>query len=111
MKVTSEQIKEGIAKYIDMELANKAQGLKKWMISLAGIMVMQNADSMINKYRETLLTFGIIEEDGMIDIDKLADMARKVAIDKGPVTEHIPIIGDVTFSESDIEALRRYITS
>ena len=103
--VTKEQFKNGIGMYIEKEFVDKLSGLRKWAIVLAGTEVMNRVDTIMaslpaNKY---------ITKDGMIDIDNLYKDARNVAETTGEVVENIPMIGDVRFSENDIDELYRYI--
>lgn len=104
MNVTLEQFKEGIARYIDKELANKVQGLSKWAVALAGIAIIQNSTSSLENILKAL---GYMSEDRMIDLDRLYEDSMKVAT--GSVTQHFPLIGDVIFTSADIDNLRRYI--
>ena len=52
-----------------------------------------------------------MSEDGMIDIDTLITQLKISATANGPVTEHIPILGDITFDSTDIDKLHTYIVS
>ena len=53
-----------------------------------------------------LQKLGYQTEDGMIDCDKLYHDLKDVA-SKGPVTQSIPMVGDITFTEADIDSLYR----
>lgn len=107
--VTQEQLKEGIARYADLELANKTAGLKKWIIPMAVPPLMVELTCFIQKHSDMLRRCGYMSEDGLIDVEKLTDDAKRVAMEKGKVTEHFPILGDITFSIDDIELLRKHI--
>ncbi len=107
--VTFEQVKEGIAKYIDRELADKLQGFKKWAIVALSLPLLSSLEDNVLKHKKEAVLAGYMTEDGMVNIDLLADTFISVAKGKGRVTEHIPMIGDVTFSYSDIEILKKYI--
>ena len=48
-------------------------------------------------------------ENGMVDDVKLFSDLKSVAHDKGAVTQSLPYICSLTFNESDIEMLGRYI--
>lgn len=113
MKVTIDQLKQGIGRYIDAEFTSKLQGFRKWIIPLgAAAIVNSKIDSLLTeKNYEMLHSTGYISEDGMVDIDRLFMDLSRVAREQGSVTENIPMIGDVTFSEADIASLRRHITS
>lgn len=105
--VTKEQFKNGVLRYVDNEIANKVGGVRKWLVIIASTEMTANMDSLLSKLPKN----GYVQEDGMIDIDRLYTDMHRIAEQTGPVTEHIPVIGDVTFNTSDIESLYRYIVS
>lgn len=106
MKVTQQQLLEGLARYIDGEFVGKLQGLRKWAVALASAPLVLEAGNMIERNRAMLASAGYLTEDGMVDLDRLFGDAMAIAQRTGSVTEHIPMVGDVTFTASDIEALR-----
>lgn len=110
MMVTQEQLKEGLARYIDTEFVSKVQGLRKWGIALATSPLILSLGERIEDSKAMLVSAGYLTEDGMVDIDRLYADAMEVARRTGSVTEHLPIVGDVTFTSTDIESLRRCIT-
>ena len=109
MKVTMQQVSDGVARYIDRDLVPKAQGFGKWVIGLSGAYSTAIVQTMMSEHKGLLSSLGIMSEDGMIEIDDLASNLKSVASSVGPVTHHIPIVGDVTFDVSDIERLHSYI--
>ena len=110
MKVTADQMAEGLARYIDGELVPKAPGLRKWMLGMAGGYAGKMVLDKVNQNRALLESIGIMTPDGTIDMDRLYTQMRAVADNSGPVTEHIPMMGDITFSSDDIDKLYHYIT-
>lgn len=110
MRVTIDQFKTGMAKYIDNEIVNKIDGFGKWIIPLAGASIINTkVEPMIRDNKPMLVSLGYMYEDNLIDIDRVHQEVRKIAHEKGPIKEHFPLIGCITFSEADIDALRRYI--
>ena len=109
MKVTVQQISEGVGRYIDNELMPKVPGIRKWMLGIAGIYSGQMIETKIKEYGSVLKSVGIMSEDGMIDIDKFLPHMKAIASQSGPVTEHIALLGDITFDASDVEKLYSYI--
>ena len=105
--VTKEKFKTGICAYVERELVPKVRGVRKWMLLLGTIEILNNSDSYIKKMEST----SYVQSDGMIDIDKLYSDLHPIAEETGPVTEHIPLIGDVSFNARDIELLYKYIIS
>lgn len=106
---TREQLKEAVAQYATKELAGKTAGLKKWAILLALPSILAVLDDFLNKNKALLITAGYMTEDGMIDTSRLVAEAKEIARSTGAVTEHFPILGDITFREDDIESLARLI--
>lgn len=109
MQVTQQQLMEGLARYVDGEFVGKMQGLRKWAVALASAPLVLEAGNQIEKNKAMLVSAGYLTEDGMVDVDRLYSDAMAIAQKTGSVTEHIPMVGDVTFSASDIEALRNCI--
>lgn len=87
---------------------DKIGGLRKWRLAIAVAPIISSIDDMVEKNHSLLESAGYMSKDKMIDIDKLYDSLKTVA-SKGPVTEHLPLIGDVKFSEDDVSKLYRYI--
>ena len=104
-----ENIGIGIARYIDRELAPKTDGLKKWGLSLASVLIVAKITEMANRYSDVLKSAGYMNENGMVDDVKLLSDLKSVAHEKGAVTQNLPYIGSFTFDESDIEILGRCI--
>ena len=68
---TIENIGIGIARYIDGELASKTDGLKKWGLSLASVLLVAKITEMANRYSDVLKSAGYVNENGMVDDVKL----------------------------------------
>jgi hypothetical protein len=111
MKVTLNQIKQGFARYIDAEFTSKLQGFKKWVVPLGAVAIITSKlDSLMTESNiEMLKSIGYVSDDGLFDVDEIFSDFIAIARAQGSVTENLPMLGDVTFSEKDIEALRRYI--
>lgn len=107
--VTMEQAKNGVRTYIDREIADKVPGLKKWMIAIAAEPIVMEIENMMHQYKDALVHSGYMMEDGMINDDKFFQELTNVARQKGSVVEHMPLLGDVTFSENDIHMLHNYV--
>ena len=96
--VTVQQMKTGLYKYIDTEIADKVHGLAKWGLAIGGAL-------LVDKYLNDLSflhDLGCMTEDGMVDIDKFYDILKDVAEKKGKVTQVLPMVGPVTFSADDV---------
>lgn len=107
--VTQEQLKEGLARYAEAELAGKVAGLRKWAILIALPSLTALMDEFFQKNMAMLVRAGYMTDDGMVDIARIAKEAKNIARSTGAVTEHFPVLGDVTFSEADIDTLSHFI--
>ena len=109
MKVTVNQISEGLAKYIDNELVPKVPGVRKWALGLAGAYAGKAIQDKISENSKLLSSLGIMSEDGMVDVDMVLPYIKSMATQSGPVSEHVPMIGDIRFDSSDVDKLYSYI--
>ena len=101
---------QGAVNYADAELIAPFNGsAKAWGIGIALGLAAKRADNVfaIIKNNPMLTALGLIDGD-MIDIDAVYAEALRMAR-KGSATVNIPIIGAVTFKESDVESLYRHI--
>lgn len=110
MRITIDQMKMGIAKYIDNEIASKVSGLGKWVIPLAGASIIASkVEPMLKQNHDMLKSIGYMTDDYLIEVDKVYSDFKRVAHEKGAITEAFPLVGSITFTEADIDALRRYM--
>lgn len=109
MVVTVDQMREGMARYADRELIDRSNGIMKWGLALVGMNAVDMACKAMRDNCNTLCTLGYMTEDGLVDLDKLYEELSKIAKEKGDIVQHLPIAGDVRFTSSDIDMLRRYI--
>lgn len=112
MKYEFEKVIDGIGKYINGEIYSN---LTAWQEFLARLMIgriltnEENVKTMLinNPY---IRTFGIIDSDGMVDVDDLAkDLKREIAR-KEKITFELPMFGNMTFNPSDVDILYKHIT-
>lgn len=107
--VTKEQFINGIQRYIDEELISKISGLSKWALALGLGAYLPQVNKMLDDNHSMLVGAGYMQEDGMICIDKVYNDALQIARKTGSVTQHIPLIGDVTFTETDLTSMYHHI--
>jgi hypothetical protein len=101
---------QGAVNYADAELIAPFNGsAKAWGIGIALGLAAKRADQVFAAIKNNafLTSLGLVEGE-MIDIDAVYAEALKMAR-KGSATVNIPMIGAVTFKESDVESLYRYI--
>ena len=101
---------QGITNSIDAELVGKLAGSwKAWALGgMAGI-AMTRADHMFASFKDNpvMAALGLVEGEN-VNIDLLYSELKKQA-QKGTATATLPILGAVTFSSADVDALFRYI--
>lgn len=112
--VTLEQIERGAARYLDSEIApqiptNIPNGQIKKIAIIAGAtyaLKHRLRDLLVNPL---LTTMGVVDEEGNIDLEGFAEVFKEQIPDKGfKVT--LPILGDPTFFDEDVDKLVSYIT-
>lgn len=107
MKYRFEKVIEGISKYIDKEIY---AGMNDVQELVARIFVGRIIDNM-EGVKKTLIdngfirTFGIIDGEGMVDVDALAKDIRREVERKGKLVVSIPMFGKLTFVPADIDAI------
>lgn len=107
--VTIDRIREGIMDYAQEEFISRLPGLRKWAVALALPSYLAALEEMLRKNLDAVIRAGYASDDGLVDAERIFAEARAIADKTGSVTEHFPVIGDVTFSGSDIDSLRRHI--
>lgn len=109
--VSTEQIKQGAARYLDEEFTAKLNGWRRWAIGAGGAMALENLDTILAGLRENPVAkaLGIFDEAGNVDLDRVYAHIRKEA-QKGPVTFTAPVLGPVTINERDVDKLYACIT-
>lgn len=105
------QVINGIAKYVDMEIVNNISGWQKWVVGSAVGMALTNSAEVFNsvKQNEFVKMLGVIDHENRINIDKLYSELKKQA-QKTSVTFSVPLLGMVTLTERDVDMLYNYIT-
>lgn len=112
MAVPFERVMDGIIKYIDAEIIG---GMNEWQELVARMAIgriAENSDTVKSAIlgNGIVRTFGVVDSNGMIDIDGLArDLKREIAR-KGKLTVKIPMFGSMTFKPEDIDKIHYMIT-
>lgn len=103
----------GIIKYLNK---NIFPGLNDWQTLLARTVtarVVKNVSQLKERIlsNDFLRTFSVIDNDGRVDVDGLAeDLKQQIcACPNGKVTITIPLFGKYIFAEADIDELHRLI--
>lgn len=111
--VTIGKIEQGVAAYIDSELMPKlpSTGLEKVLAGTAIGLAIRRSGKIIESYKDnkTVQMLGIMDAEGNVDVDALAEELKKNVPADG-VKVDVPIIGVMTFHKDDVDKLHEYIT-
>ena len=104
MVVTVQQIQNGLINYIEQEIAQKAVGLKKFMVYMLIPQLTNKVPTLLQQYHQNPIFMDFFDENGNVHLDSLYQTA-KIAITKSGQIEYAGII----FNETDIDKLYSYI--
>ena len=109
--VTLEQIKQGAARYVDISIHAPRAGARRYRYTIRRYSLeisihAPRAGASLSAIREhpAMKALGVFDEAGNVDIDKIYACLKNEAA-KGPVTTNIPLIGNVTLNEGDVDKL------
>lgn len=103
-----DRVLNGILKYMDREIFSSMTDLQEFAARLAVTRVVNNSQNIKEMLTTNpfVKTFGIIDENGNVDVDGLHRDIKEQIKAKGKLTIKIPLIGmTFHFSESDVDAL------
>lgn len=103
------RVMSGVAKFIDNEIVNKLKDWRGWVLGSALGISLSKFDGIFDELsrNEFVKMLGIVEGN-MVDVDTIYKELKRQA-SKGSITFQIPMIGAITLSEKDVDALYRYI--
>lgn len=112
MKHEFEKVMFGIAKYIDKEVYPAMNDLQEFAarILIGRILNNQQAVKTALMNNGFIRTFGVIDSEGMIDVDELAKEIKNELSKKEKITFNIPMFGKLTFKPSDVDSMYYSIT-
>ena len=107
-----DRVVNGIVKYLDREVY---VGMNDWQEMLARIAVSRiigNRDALRNAVVSNpfVKTFGIVDENGDVDVDSLVRDIKEQIERKGKFEVSIPMFGRFAFTSADVDKLYRTIT-
>ena len=103
------QVMTGISKFVDADIIPKLQSNQK---ILAGVMVglaLRKTNEIIDTLKDNSIIsmLGLIEEN-KVDVDSLYQEIKK-QVQKQSIVLSVPMIGNITLNESDIDKIYNYI--
>lgn len=109
--VSWEKVMNGIARYFDKHIY---AGMNDWQEVLARSAVGMTLESG-DRLKGALMgngivkTFCIMDENGNVDVDRLASVLKAEIQKKGRVSIKIPVFGTFVFTDADVDELHRII--
>ena len=112
MKYEFEKVIDGMSKYINDEIYAGMNDLQEFAARVIVGRIVNNQenvkDMLINN--GFIRTFGIIDNEGMVDVDSIANDIKREIARKEKITFNIPMFGRMTFKPTDVDMLYRHIT-
>lgn len=104
------QVKNGIAKFLDAEVVNKLPGWRSWVFGAGAIIILSKADAVIEQIREYPIVkrMGVLDDD-MVDVETLYAAFKKQAQTVGAVNITVPVIGELRVGAADLDRLYNMI--
>ena len=103
--VPMENVKAGLARFVDREIAPGLSGWDKVIVAGGLAVMIKNLPNVISKY-PILSTLGV--SDTEVDIDTLYEAASPYVNEKMPI--QIPVIGiTLKIGKPELDALYKYI--
>ena len=111
MRYYASQVLNGLMNYVDSEVMGKLPTSGKWVVGTAVNLMTNKAQNVIDTLsdNEIVKMLGIVDEEGMIDIDELLSAMKTSADRYGVLSVDVPLIGRLSFSSSDVDSLKNYI--
>lgn len=112
--VTTEKVMNGLAQFMEKEFIPHlpAKGWQRPLCAMVIGMSRNRLHKLVDEYKNNpmLVGIGIFDEDGMVDVDTVKNEFSKHLSAEGMVI-NFPLIGDITFHQSDVEKLYYYIVN
>ena len=111
MKYKFEKVIDGISRYVTAEIYAGMNDIQELMARIAVGRVISNEETI----KESLInngivrTFGLIDSEGMVDVDGLRNELKREIERKGKISISIPMFGKLTFTPEDVDVIYKYI--
>lgn len=109
--VNKEELVNGILRYIDDEVIPHLPTGGKWVLGSLVFLITERSNVLLEQLlsNELIKTLNIVDSNSMIDADRLIQALKKSANKYGKLVVTIPIVGTMSFTESDVDTLRLYL--
>lgn len=111
MNYSFEKVVDGIAKYLDRNLYHNMNDIQELIARVALGRVIDRSEDIKDALIKNgiLKTFGIINSEGEIDVEGLANDLKNQMQHKGGIELSIPLFGKIKFVPEDIDDIHRFI--
>ena len=111
--VSAAQIRDGVLEYANAHILPKLTPGKQFAAGTALGIAAARAEELLRAIAENsaVKAMGVVSENGMVDIDALYNAAITQLKRQKTLPVDIPMIGRLTFDESDITELYRTISA
>lgn len=111
--VTISKLETGIVKYLDDEVMNKlpSNGFEKIITGTALSLMLRKMSSKFDILKENqyIKMMDVISDDGLIDVELIAEELKKHIPSGTGIKIDIPLVGTMTFHKPDVDCLLGYI--
>ena len=107
------RIRDGMIAYATERVLPKLTPGRQFVAGAAMGLVAARADALMQELtkNELIKASGLVTENGMVDVDAVYEAALTQMRRQGTLPVEIPMIGHMTFNESDLTELYRYIAA
>lgn len=109
---TSVQVQDGVVRYLDKEFMPMfpETGFQRVLAGTAIAMLLKKYSPMLEvlKTDPTMKTLGVVNEEGLYDLATLSE-CLKGQMPKDGLKMSVPMLGDLTIKNDDIDKLHEYI--
>lgn len=110
--IHTDKVMAGLVSFLDNELIPKlpAKGWQRPVCGTVIAMAHKHMHKLIDQYKTNpmLVGIGLFDEDGMVDIETVKTEFSKQLGAEG-MTIEFPLIGGITFHQTDVDKLYYYI--
>lgn len=106
-----EKVARGISEYLNNEVYKGMNDLQEVMARIVVGRLLDNEEHIKNALAGNgfVRTFGFIDDEGMVDLEGIAESVKREISKKGKISISIPMFGKLTFVPNDVDILCNYI--
>ena len=106
-----EKVARGISEYLNNEVYKGMNDLQEVMARIVVGRLLDNEEHIKNALAGNgfVRTFGFIDDEGMVDLEGIAESMKREISKKGKISISIPMFGKLTFVPNDVDVLCNYI--